>query len=207
MPTTYYTEEEYNFMAFLTKAFWERCHQGYETQPNKDYYPCIPMSLEIVSQQIKFVKKYILDTTKDYIYDKTFLDVGCGLGHILLAAGVVQFQTFGIEVNPKALPVWARTKIDFSKLEKGFDFRNYSREVFFLGDALDFPLYSKFDVIYFYIPIQNNKLMLKLSDKIIHDMKEGSILIANGYYHDQMEKYHLKELANHIYQKPKEEGK
>lgn len=91
------------------------------------------------------------------------LDVGCGYGNIMRAAGALEYPiVHGIEIRKK-----------YKSHHEGL-------EVFY-KDALKFKEYQHYDVIYAYCPMHNSTKMKALTKVIIDKMASGAILIANGF--------------------------
>jgi hypothetical protein len=102
-----------------------------------------------------------------------FLDVGCGIGNIMLLAMTklenIICNFHGIEYD--------RFYADICRTLTGADIDPYSLVKVFNRDALDFEHYGDYDIIYFYCPFINPKLQHKLEKKIESQMKVGCIYI------------------------------
>ena len=90
-----------------------------------------------------------------------FIDVGCGIGTKLLFARRYFDFCYGIDINA-----------DLIKIAKNFD----SGVSFEVADALKCD-YSKFNIIYYYKPIENYDLIRQLEQRIYEQAKSGTIII------------------------------
>lgn len=175
MPTTTHSEEEYDeirnerfFLIDILDKILEsftRKHECCMTLSDRyKHYPFYPRDIHNVYQHFKFLNEYI----KEDIHLK-FLDVGCGVGNILLFANQCFFHridSFGIE-RDKELSLMARQFVG----------SYYDSEYVFNMDAFNFKKYQDFDIIYYYCPICDKKLQKKLEFLIEKKMKVGAYLI------------------------------
>lgn len=105
-----------------------------------------------------------------------FLDAGCGIGNILLAASACGFGVAGIELDRKTYEIAKRlTRPDLR-------FYNRGPTRIFRDDILRFNKYNQYDVIYFYQPMSSDALMDKFVWKLAEDVKVGAFIIPNGPY-------------------------
>jgi SAM-dependent methyltransferase len=116
----------------------------------------------------KFTKLYTIIRAKDdYINGHIkFLDIGCGIGNIVLLASVSGFYADGLEYNR-----------DTYKVAK--QVCKYNMKVFH-GDMRKFRHYKEYDVLYYYQPISDGEEMEKFSFKLSREMKPGAYVITNG---------------------------
>jgi hypothetical protein len=109
-----------------------------------------------------------------------FIDVGCGIGTKVLAAQVMSvygegaIEAYGIEKEARYVGV-ARGVMSV-RVDK-------PAERIILGNALRHD-YSPYDIIYFYRPLCNPELQVKLEERIISTAKKGTIIMANGAQSD-----------------------
>lgn len=205
MATKYYSESEYATIEGILRNFWSASYQGPDTIENQNYYNCIPLNLNFIIEQFTFARDYF----KPEYRSKLFLDIGCGQGHILLAARAFGFCPFGIEYNLKAMPHWAHPT-PMSKIKPSLFKSCNPKENIIHGDALNFTHYGKFDILYLYRPIRDSKLMSALLDKVILSAKPGAIIIANDVSDciDSFTRQHksvIKQVSRNIYLKSKKE--
>jgi len=143
----------------LLKCFWNNIsslfyNDNIKRDDPKQWY-CIPYRhVEII---------HIL-----YIINKvagkqlTFLDVGCGSGHIVALANTLGFHAEGIELN-KCIPSCYTSNIT---------------EV----DAFEYTEYKRYDVIYCYQILKNPADLDELYKLIISKCKPGTVFIFVGQY-------------------------
>lgn len=97
-----------------------------------------------------------------------FLDVGCGGGTKVYAALPFFRDSMGLENNPIQAQVAAAV---MAKL-------NAPLECIIESDARNFDDFGKFDVIYFYRPIKNPNGLRQMEDRIMSQVRPGTLLIA-----------------------------
>lgn len=96
-----------------------------------------------------------------------FLDIGCGIGNIVLLAKAVGYAADGLEYNPKIYEV--------AKLVC----RGTAAKIF-KADMNKFDHYGDYDVLYYYQPMTGNTDMNKFTRKLAEKMKPGAYVIAYG---------------------------
>lgn len=112
-----------------------------------------------------------------------FIDAGCGVGTKVLAARTISsyhhssIDPYGIEIDPKY--VKAARKL----LRSYFGPEDIAQNII-EGDAINHH-YGRYDIVYFYRPLCDLQLELKLEGRILSTAKKGSIIIANGCSHEQ----------------------
>jgi SAM-dependent methyltransferase len=116
----------------------------------------------------------------------SFLDVGCGLGLKLLAAQEVFGRLTGVEIDAatarraKALLAAARrnrTQAEATLTPWLTGTLPHTRTQIHFGNALNFPDYGNFDVIYAYRPIANTAQRHLLEHRIVAQARPGALLI------------------------------
>lgn len=131
------------------------------------YYPFIPnrSTEELISAILK-----ITAWTKRS--DLKFLDLGCGVGNIMLVAELLGLQAKGVEVDQDYI---VRA-----------DYPMHSNII--LGDLLeiDTKQFEDIDIYYAYVPLRNSELMLKVLTRFYSAAKQGAYLIffTSDYYTD-----------------------
>jgi len=138
---------------------------------DKNNYPFIPSHGHVgMLECFKLLKKRFAKKEADgVIYTPTFLDCGCGIGNILLLAGVAGYKTTGIECDGKTFRVAKKLARHSNIIHK---------------DITEFKHYHKFDVIFFYVPINDPGKMRMFINKVIDGAKVGSFIIAYSGYSD-----------------------
>jgi SAM-dependent methyltransferase len=93
-----------------------------------------------------------------------FLDVGCGTGtKMVLARELFGLEPSGIERDPEMAC------------------RAQNRGHVMQGDALDFPDYRVFDIIWLYRPFRDPDKESSLEGKIMAQAKSGAILVGGAW--------------------------
>jgi 2-polyprenyl-3-methyl-5-hydroxy-6-metoxy-1,4-benzoquinol methylase len=95
-----------------------------------------------------------------------FLDIGCGIGNIVMLANLIGFTSDGIEYDPKIYKVAKHLEL--------------YRSTIFKGDMRKFKRYHEYDVLYYYRPILCDEAMKKFSHKLAETVKPGAYVICNG---------------------------
>jgi len=144
---------------------------GNYNKSNKDYHAFIPSAYVLDTiRGLEEIRAYLISKRRNSKWWRPkFLDCGCGIGNIMYLAHTVNYEPTGIEYEAF---VYKAAK----KFLKGLSWCKLIR-----GDILNYGSYHKYDVIYYYVPIQNGKLMKKFSDKVLRDMKVGAVLIPHGW--------------------------
>jgi len=135
---------------------------------DKDRYTFIPASFTSVVDSFLLVRSHARASGK---HIKTFLDIGCGIGNIMLIPYSLGFISHGIEYDKHILeyalfPVIKKSIKRVSGIYK--------------MDALDFNRYNEYDIIYYYCPMCNRVMEENLEKKIQSEMKVGAYLIILG---------------------------
>lgn len=123
--------------------------------PRRLRYPFIPLSIEIVLRDLMFLKK-------KFQYGATFIDAGCGIGWVVNLAKACGFNATGVEIEPE--------NVDIAKKVFNADVRQ--------GDILEWD-FSKYDIIYYYWPIIDEKLQKKFENHVEDQMKVGAVLVPH----------------------------
>lgn len=137
----------------------------------KEYYQYIQCANRMICYMISQAIEAKLKEGKRNI---RILDVGSGTGGaILLMEGVaaqikktskmrgISFAFEGIEIDPVLVTIADEQNI-------------FTRE----GDALKYKKYNEYDIVYFYHPIADHKLMKKLEEKIEKEIAPETIIVA-----------------------------
>jgi len=126
-------------------------------------YPFVAMDTRQVFAEIKLVRDY-LDTNLDKPagHAWSFIDIGCGIGNILLFAEQFGFNVHGIEKDD--YPRKTASSLLFTDQIYNADIRTFDR-------------YDTFDVLYYFCPLTDGQREFErhLEEKI----RTGAILIAN----------------------------
>ena len=121
-------------------------------------YPFVPMDTRQAYDQIKLAQRLVL-TPKP-----TFMDVGCGIGNVMLMAELMDFEVYGIE----------KDEYPFKIAQKLM-----GKELVAQDDIWAFDRFDQFDVIYYFRPFSEKSLQYKFEALMEEKLKSGGILIAN----------------------------
>lgn len=105
-----------------------------------------------------------------------FLDVGCGIGTKVALASKL-FDAYGIEHDKN----YAKVAKKLTKKKTFFNFGRFStkeeKSRIKVADAMKFPNYGQFNVIYFFRPLSKDDTQTELETKIFKDAREGTLII------------------------------
>ncbi len=121
-------------------------------------YPFVPMDTRQAYDQIKIAQGLVSAP------QSTFIDVGCGIGNVLLMAELMDFQVYGIEKDEYPFKI-ARKLM--------------GKELVSSADIWQFDRFDQFDVIYYFRPFSEKTLQYKFEKLMEEQLKPGGILIAN----------------------------
>jgi len=129
-------------------------------------YPFIPLRPDIILSELIFAIELLTGKFGRDSWTKApkFLDAGCGPGNIMLLAGACGFNPYGIELDTEA--------IEHAKHFNPY-YRNISRR-----NILTYKDYGKFDVVYYYCPINGPK-QTNFEELVEDTMKVGAILLPH----------------------------
>ena len=127
-------------------------------------YPFIAMDTRQVFEQISFVHSYLGMEEAAPGARFRFLDVGCGIGNVLLIAEQYGFDVYGLEKDEYPCQL-ARELIGRDRIWK--------------ADAWKFDRYDTFEVVYFFRLLPDAEPQARLERMIEEKIKPGAILIAN----------------------------
>lgn len=130
------------------------------SRQDKVYTPWWPFPVgEFVSFMIEIVAE---------AHGREFLDIGCGPGTKLdLAAALFGLEACGVEVDA----VMAG--------------RASANHLVWNQDALEFPWYRDFDIIWLYRPFRDSEKEAKLEQVILREMKPGAIIAGGEWEMEQ----------------------
>ena len=128
-------------------------------------YPFVAMDTRQVFEQIRFVAQHLqIDMNEINNQNFKFIDVGCGIGNILLIAEQFGFDVYGIEKDE--YPFQVATRLIGDDQISQDDIWTYDR-------------YNVYDVIYYFRPFSDREPQLRFEKLIEDNLKVGGILIAN----------------------------
>ncbi|MBU0682295.1 MAG: class I SAM-dependent methyltransferase [Proteobacteria bacterium] len=126
-------------------------------------YPFVPMDTRQAYAQISLARD-LLRREKRMQSGVSFIDVGCGIGNVLLMAELMDFTVYGIEKDEYPFKIAQKLMGD---------------ECVAQDDIWEFSRFGDFDVVYYFRPFAEKELQLTFEHMIEDKLKPGSILIAN----------------------------
>ena len=137
-----------------------------ETRNDTDCeYPFVAMDTRQIFAQLRFAGAYLgLDREEPPASLPRLLDVGCGIGNVLLIAEQFGFEVYGIEKDEYPFKVAAKL-IGEDRIAQ--------------ADIWNYENYGEYEVIYYYRPFSGRIQQLRFEKLIEDTMKTGGILIAN----------------------------
>lgn len=126
-------------------------------------YPFVPMDTRQAYAQISLARD-LLRREKKMRPGVSFIDVGCGIGNILLMAEVMDFTVFGIEKDEYPYKIARKLMGEESVAQ---------------DDIWAFKRFNDFDVIYYFRPFSEKMQQVAFEHMIEEQLKPGGILIAN----------------------------
>lgn len=141
------------FIGFFTRDSIQHTANDTTTE-----YPFVPMDTRQAYDQIKMAQGLVSTQSP------TFIDVGCGIGNVMLMAELMDFEVYGIEKD--AYPFKIARKL-------------MGEECVSQDDIWQFDRFDQFDVIYYFRPFSEKKLQFKFEKMMEDKLKPGGVLIAN----------------------------
>ena len=131
-------------------------------------YPFVAMDTRQVFDQIQFVSQYLWELEEGGVSRSySFIDIGCGIGNVLLFAEQFGFDVHGIEKDPNPCQVAVRL---------------FGKERILAEDVFSFQRYGHFDVVYYFRPLADKEQQIRFEQLVEQGMRPGALLVANGKY-------------------------
>ncbi len=127
-------------------------------------YPFVAMDTRQVFEQISFIHDYLRMDYENAAKTFRFLDIGCGIGNILLVAEQYGFDVYGLEKDEYP----CRLAMEL-----------IGEDRVWLEDAWKFERYNEFEVVYFFRLLPDAGPQARLEKLIEDQIKPGALLIAN----------------------------
>ena len=159
-------EEEKDILFGMINRFigyFTRDSQRESTNNEAAEYPFVPMDTRQMIEQLKLAQA-TLQKCPENERAYSFIDIGCGIGNVLLAAEQMDFSVFGLEKDP--FPCKVAQKM-------------FGETQVIMEDIWDFTDYNHFDVIYYFRPFHDGNSQRRFELYIENELKPGGILIAN----------------------------
>ncbi|MBC8208521.1 MAG: class I SAM-dependent methyltransferase [Desulfobulbaceae bacterium] len=165
------TDEEYDlFFAVINRfvgLFSKEAQSESQNNPVTEY-PFVAMDTRQVFDQIQFVSQYLLQQGQGRVGTPySFVDIGCGIGNVLIFAEQFGFKVHGIEKDPNPCQVAVRL---------------FGEDRILSEDVFSYQDYGNFDVIYYFRPLADKEQQMRFERMVEQEMKPGGVLIANGRY-------------------------
>ncbi len=126
-------------------------------------YPFVAMDTRQAYEQLLLARSYLQERGL-FRPGLKCIDIGCGIGNILLLAELLEFDVFGIEKDPASLPI-ARHLVGEAQVAE--------------ADIWTFGHLADFDVLYYFRPFCEKTRQVKFERLVEQQCKPGAILIAN----------------------------
>lgn len=137
-------------------------------------YPFVAMDTRQVYAQLRFAKEYLgLADEPGEKPRPTLLDIGCGIGNILLFAEQLGFDVYGIEKDPYPCSIAQRL---------------FGTDKVGQHDIWTFDRYGEFDVLYYFRPFSDREPQRRFEAMIEDCLKPGGLLIANHKNSDDIDR-------------------
>ena len=135
-------------------------HTGNDTSIE---YPFVAMDTRQAYEQLRLARSYLQDRGL-FRTGLKCIDIGCGIGNILLLAELLEFDVFGIEKDPASLQI-ARNLVGERQVAE--------------VDIWTFSGLADFDVLYYFRPFCEKTRQVRFERLVEQQCKPGAILIAN----------------------------
>lgn len=133
-------------------------------------YPFVAMDTRQAYEQIRLARDFLEKENREG--SRKFIDIGCGIGNILLLAEMMDFEVFGIEKDTASLSI-ARELVGDDCVRQ--------------EDIWSFEAIREYDVVYYFRPFSEKSRQLKFEQHIEDSIKPGAILIANRKMSDRID--------------------
>jgi len=144
-------------------GYFTRQTVPHTTNNTANEYPFVAMDTRQAYEQIRLARHFLQNNQPQSAH-YSFLDIGCGIGNILLLAELMDFDVFGIEKDEASLEIAKNLMGEPSVSEE---------------DIWQFDRVDHYDVIYYFRPFCEKTLQIKFEQHIEDKIKPGALLIAN----------------------------
>lgn len=134
-------------------------------------FPYIPNNCEDITISINKAFSHITKkrNVEAQYGERRFLDAGCGIGNIVTLASAIGFTAHGIELNRGYLKIARRLTMCMRH-----------KPYFKCADIITFDRYHTYDLIYYYVPIQDRVLQTAFEIHLVRAMKVGAFMLPTG---------------------------
>lgn len=139
-------------------------------------YPFVAMDPRQVFAQLRFAGQHLgLVPGEGGEGGPRLLDVGCGIGNVLLFAEQLGFDVYGIEKDDYPYRIAARL---------------FGEKRIAQADIWAYDRYGDFEVIYYFRPFSDREPQYRFEKMIEERLRPGGLLIANHKNSDDIERDH-----------------
>lgn len=149
-----------HYVSFISKS--NNIGGYYKSTRGTNHYGFIPSSPTSIGETLLRLRHHVDGGWGRH----KFLDIGCGIGNIVLLANILGFDAYGLEYKKEIY--------DIAKSLAG-------KNNIFKGNMATFEKYSEYDVLYYYEPMCDGRAMEKFAIKLAKAMKVGAYVIPNGH--------------------------
>ncbi len=148
------------FIAFFTREIQKQCAIDTEHE-----YPFVAMDTRQVFQELKLAWDYIQEgNAAPESSPPSLVDIGCGIGNVLLFAEQIGFDVYGMEKDEYPFQVAARL---------------IGSDRIWQKDIMEYDRYHEFDVVYYFCPLTDGNMQREFERRVEDTMRPGAILIGN----------------------------
>lgn len=152
-------------------GFYTRDSVQHTQNDTANEYPFVPMDTRQLFDQLYLVLCY-LQKNKPEKEPYTFIDIGCGIGNVMLFAEQMDFDVYGFEKDEYPCNI-AKKMLGTDRVSQ--------------DDLWNYDQYERFNVIYYFRPLANGEAQRKFEKMIEDRLQPGGILIANRKMSDEIE--------------------
>lgn len=134
-------------------------------------YKCIHLPPNVFMQDLQGALNFLKASNNDDRFKLKFLDVGCGIGEKIYLASLFGVKSFGLELRKELI---AEGKRLFKSMGYGWHFETCNQ--FIQANALKYN-YKDFDILYFYCPLFDGNLQVRLENQIAKTAKSGALVL------------------------------
>lgn len=153
-----------NYISFISR--FHKLSGGYKSTKGIDHYGFIPANTKEVSKTLIGLYNHVRGDGYN-MGECKFLDIGCGIGNIVLLACHIGFNAYGLEYNKEIYNIARSLIVGSARI--------------FKGNMSTFKKYGEYDVLYYYVPIADGREMEKFAKKLTKAMKVGAYVIPRGH--------------------------
>ena len=144
-------------------GYFTRDSQRLSANDTSKEYPFVAMDTRQAYEQLKLARDYLRQTDQ-FRPGLKFIDIGCGIGNVMLLAELMDFAVYGIEKDE--VPFQTAVKL-------------MGEELVAQDDIWQFERFGDFDLIYYFRPFAAKELQLRFEKMVEDALRPGGILIAN----------------------------